>query len=108
MSYLIHFTSYKNIHIHPHAHSLKVTQNFSLTWKFSLQPSVYQKEVNTLGHKVESFVSGHQVLDWVNYDARYTSAKLKSIHQARNRFPCIQHKLKVYLQGTSTEQHISM
>ena len=71
--------------------------------KFSL--SVYQKEVKALVYKVESFVSGHEVLGWVNYDTRYTSAKLKSKHQARNRFPGVQHKLKVYLQGASTEQH---
>ena len=64
---------------------------------------MYQKEVKAPGFKVESFVSGHEVLRCVNYDARYTSVKLKCMRQACNWFPGVQRKLKVYHQGGSTE-----
>ena len=47
---------------------------------------MYQKKVKAHGLKVESFVPGHKV-GWVDFDARYTSTKLKSVRQAHNRFP---------------------
>ena len=52
-----------------------------------MQPLVYQKEGKTLGFRVGSFVSDHEVLGWVNYDAQYTSAKLKSMSEGCDWFP---------------------
>lgn len=57
---------------------------------------MYQKKVKALGFKVESCVSDHKVVCWVDFNARYTSTKLKSMRQAHNRFPGAQHKLKFY------------